>query len=91
MASQAHISTCCIGSTCIPSGARLVFIGDSLTRYQYLDLVYALEGREAELRRPVRNPLQETSWSSWQDFYHGTHLDLQPNELWCDCYRLEPK
>ena len=36
-------ATCCVDDACIPSGARWVFIGDSLTRYQYLDLVYTLQ------------------------------------------------
>ena len=89
MSSPAPISTCCVGSSCIPSGARWVFIGDSVARYQYLDLVYTLEGKDELTRQKERNPLKETTWPSWQEFYQGTHADLQPNERWCDCYRLE--
>lgn len=90
MASEPSPSSCCVGSSCIPFGARWAFVGDSLTRYQFLDLVYTLHnGNDDHSRRTTRNPLQETTWHSWQEFYAGTHAELQPQEWWCDCYRRE--
>lgn len=93
---------CCFNaSTCIPRGHHLVFMGDSLTRYQYLSLVYGLRhGRPLEaphiggdtLRRYVgtSNPLLERTWPSWQEFYDGGSDGLAPYEV-CDCFRADKK
>ena len=69
-------------------GTRLVVVGDSLSRYQYLELVYQMHGLSRDLARKERNPLQENTWPSWRAFYSGTNAELQPNER-CDCFRAD--
>jgi hypothetical protein len=66
-----------------------VFMGDSLMRYQYLDLAYGIAGKDGELRRASMNPLQENTWRSWQRFLDGTTESLSPHET-CDCHRDDP-
>lgn len=91
---------CCFdASTCLPRGQHLVFMGDSLTRYQYLSLVYGLR-RGKPLDAPdigcdalqryegTRNPLLERTWPSWQEFYDGGSDGLAPYEV-CDCFRAD--
>jgi hypothetical protein len=65
---------------------RIVLIGDSITRYQYLSLVYALSTGHFLNMSLIPNPVVERSWPSWHDFYVGTHGMLQPFE-YCDCFR----
>lgn len=81
---------CITPNHCLPANATLVFMGDSITRYQYLDLVYTLHfgNRKHERRDMKNNPLNEYMWDSWQEFYNDTTTELQPNEG-CDCYRKE--
>ena len=78
------------------AGRHIVFIGDSLTRYQYLNLAQrivlgtwtAFHG--ATNAAGVKLPLTELerSWPSWAAFMAGTNERLQGNEI-CDCYRAE--
>jgi hypothetical protein len=65
----------------------IVFIGDSLTRYQYLDLVFTLHfgSRDFE-HRAQRNPLTALSFATWLAFMNHTTSELHPCEA-CDCYR----
>jgi hypothetical protein len=65
---------------------RVVFIGDSITRYQYLSLVYALSTGQFLNMSLLPNPVVERSWPSWHEFYVGTHGMFQPFE-YCDCFR----
>jgi hypothetical protein len=70
-------------------GRHLVFIGDSVARYQYLNLVqflgtaswsfFAGDGRLTE---------SEREWKSWGKFYRGTSARLFGHEI-CDCYRVD--
>jgi len=70
-------------------GRSITFVGDSLARYQYLNLVHFITlGKWYSLSPPFE---YEPSWSSWQDFYQGTTARLtakngQTREK-CDCYR----
>ena len=66
-------------------GKSIVFIGDSLTRYQYLNLVYFLATGKWSSPHP-RNELDKEH-ASWQSFYRTTTQRNQ-NEI-CDCYRLQ--
>lgn len=67
----------------------ITFVGDSLTRYQYLNLVHFItHGKWYSSSPPFEH---EQLWSSWQDFYQGTTARLttkngQTREK-CDCYR----
>jgi len=79
-----------------PNNLRLVLIGDSLTRYTYLSLVYYLRWGtwyDPQLRTPhlvqsstFENIFHNQTWGehSWQ-----TNRMLWPNEI-CDCYRKTP-
>jgi hypothetical protein len=65
------------------SGSSILFIGDSLTRYQYLSLVHYLATGLWTSEHP-RNEV-EREHNSWEDFYQTT---TQRNlyEV-CDCHR----
>lgn len=87
-------------SACIPPGSSIVFSGDSIMRYSYLDLVYSLKfgsGGHGSLgdwsTRTVDNPLFYGTWrpgangsSTREAFTNGTHLELAPEEHTCDCH-----
>lgn len=66
-----------------PEGIR--FMGDSLTRYQYLNLVHFLATGNwtSDTTMPNEN---EERFSSWDEFYRITNLRLQGREI-CDCQR----
>lgn len=76
-----------------PSNLSLVFVGDSVTRYQYLSLAHFLKhGRWPD---PRESPTLVYSHSyhhprlgelDWAEFYYQTNRLLQPNEI-CDCQR----
>lgn len=68
----------------VEASAGLGFIGDSLTRYQYLNLVYFLETGMWRSEEP-ENSL-ENKHSSWNDFYATTNQRLAGHEI-CDCFR----
>lgn len=65
---------------------HLVMVGDSLTRYQYISLVYAL--RHGNVVSPLMHPniVQERDWSGWNDFFLNSNKLLKPFEV-CDCFR----
>lgn len=70
------------------SNKHIVFVGDSLMRYQYLALAYSLRHNEYLNVTMQPNLVQEKQWLSWQDFYRGTNNMLLPNEH-CDCFRKD--
>jgi len=91
-ASAARPSCCLDGAergTCIPAHKTVVLVGDSLIRYQYLDLAYSLKYHGTQhILRNRSNPLQEDTWiGGWPAFYNGTTSELQPEEIACDCHR----
>jgi hypothetical protein len=65
-------------------GKKVVFVGDSLTRYQYLNLVNALYTGSWQTIRP--SIVAEKEWADWKSFHLGTNLRFGCNEV-CDCYR----
>lgn len=66
---------------------HIVMVGDSLTRYQYLSLVYLAHNEQFYSPAPgTRNILVETTFKSWDNFYSSTNEMFAPNE-YCDCYR----
>jgi len=69
------------------SGKHVVFVGDSLTRYQYINLVHWLRtGRWFADAPPFSE--WEKDWPSWPAFYEGTNNRLRGWEI-CDCFRDE--
>ncbi len=64
---------------------RIVFIGDSLTRYQYLNLIHYFHTNS--WHSSVYPHLEvEGEWSSWKSFHLGSSLRFGCEEI-CDCYR----
>ncbi|KAL4440174.1 hypothetical protein ABPG75_003175 [Micractinium tetrahymenae] len=74
------------------AGKRLVFVGDSVTRYQYLTLLHFLERGTwpAPLGGVPGEPsvANEHEWPSWNDFLRGTSRLFNGHEL-CDCFRAD--
>lgn len=72
----------------MPKGLRIVLIGDSLMRYQYLSLVYFLRHRDwIDPNQEVKQAVSEQSgFLNWLDFYNQTNAMLSPYEV-CDCWR----
>ena len=74
-----------------PRGLRLAFLGDSLTRYQYVSLAYFLKhGKfwDANKHRPF-HLVNEYTYGGYDKMYEIQTTDerfLYPNEK-CDCYR----
>lgn len=64
---------------------RIVFIGDSLTRYQYLNFVHVIHKNSWTLS-DYPSFENEHQWQSWHLFHTGTSLRLGCQEI-CDCYR----
>ncbi len=67
---------------------HLVFMGDSVTRYQYLSLSYYL--RWSTWWDPAKHPnlVNEKTYGSWTDFYRRTTAEYAPYSQ-CDCFRPE--
>jgi hypothetical protein len=70
-------------------GRRISFVGDSLTRYQYLNLVHFItHGTWYSSYPPFEH---EPLWNSWLEFYQGTTARLTTKNgiscEKCDCYR----
>lgn len=77
-----------------PRNLSLVFVGDSLTRYQYLSLAYFLRyGRWFDPSTYPNNLVDAHSFhhtyhpdEDWNEFFMQSNRMLQPYEL-CDCMR----
>ncbi len=66
---------------------HIVILGDSLSRYHYVSLVYHLRHGQPMSQHMHPSPVREKTWKTWNDFYVGTNGLLHP-EL-CDCFRPE--
>lgn len=66
-------------------GKHIVFSGDSLMHYQYLNFVYSLR-HCTEVSAHLRPAIDEHNWESWSQMFHGTNSLLAPFET-CDCFR----
>lgn len=64
---------------------RVVFVGDSLTRYQYLSLIHYFHTNSWHLSAHPHLEV-EGEWSSWKSFHLGSSLRFGCEEI-CDCYR----
>lgn len=75
---------------------RLVFLGDSLTRYQYLSLAYFLRhGRWFDPNISINNLVDAHSFhhplhpdEDWNEFFWQSNRMLHPMEV-CDCLRSQ--
>lgn len=72
----------------VPRNLNILLSGDSLTRYQYLDLAYFLAHGKWVNASETPNMVFEKNFDSWAEFYNFTNTNLQPYEE-CDCYRAE--
>jgi len=63
----------------------VVLVGDSVTRYQYVDLVFWLSSGYFYDRMPQIT--WEKDWKSWKSYFVGTNARLGCLEV-CDCYRI---
>ena len=79
------------------SGKHIAFVGDSVTRYEYLSLVHFLSKKQYMERygaSDAGNPslVNEHDFSSWDDFFArgsariAAAVDAEADEL-CDCHR----
>lgn len=73
-----------------PRNLRLVFIGDSVTRYQYIALVYFLKTGEWLTDAVDPNPLYFGFYSNRGAFFRESNVLLQPQEQ-CDCGMQKPR
>lgn len=73
-------------------GRRIAIVGDSLTRYQYLNLVHFIAyGSWYSARPHLEN---ERQWGSWATFFRGStaRLNKAPNVFEvCDCVADPPE
>ena len=70
----------------VPKNLNIVFMGDSLTRYQYIDLVYFLSHGHWVGPEDRPNMVIEKTHADWNSFYNYTNMQIQPFEN-CDCFR----
>jgi hypothetical protein len=71
-----------------PSGLRIVFLGDSITRYQSLSLIHYLHTGYWVDEDMKPNFLQEHSFHDWTEFFNYSTMYLNgPETFLCDCYR----
>jgi len=71
----------------VPQNLRLVFVGDSLSRYLYLSLVYYLKtnGHWAPPGHELLEKVKDSSPDAWNQWLAFTNRHIQYEE--CDCYR----
>jgi hypothetical protein len=74
-----------------PKGLRLAFVGDSITRYQAVSLMYFMKTGEwfRDEVRPSLVAKTDADYGSWDEYLTSTSLRLgqETGNHWCDCYR----
>ena len=71
-------------------GEHIVFMGDSLTRYQWVALAQSF-ARGYELNaEEFPSSVIEREWRHWTQFYNGSTQRLEPHTR-CDCHRSYAK
>ncbi len=71
----------------IPRNLNILFMGDSLSRFQYLDLAYFLtHGSWIDPLNDSPSMVTDHDYKSWIHFFNHTNKVLAPHEQ-CDCYR----
>ena len=71
---------------CAMPGEHIVFMGDSLTRYQWLALAASFHQHVELSSSEFPNLVKEREWRHWMPFYNGSTERLMPNTR-CDCHR----
>jgi len=81
-----------LARTCFANAAPrgIVLIGDSLTRYQYLNLVYFLVHGVWSAEKSLPNENEHYFTGGWNQFYQITNGRMGGREI-CDCYREDAK
>lgn len=72
----------------IPENLHIVFVGDSLTRYQYLSLSHYIKFGKWPDPSVKPNFVWQTDHGTWMNFFMESNKVLFPNEQ-CDCWRPE--
>jgi hypothetical protein len=69
----------------ILKGKHILFLGDSLSRYQYINLaIFLTTGHPTWHAYPASEISRE--WKNWNDYYAGTNRRMGGHEV-CDCFR----
>ena len=74
-----------------PRNLHLAFVGDSVTRYQYISLVYFLSTGQWYPEPAAHNKsllYRGNHFDSWNDYLQYSNDQFQPAEQ-CDCYRVK--
>ncbi|KAL1522758.1 hypothetical protein AB1Y20_017730 [Prymnesium parvum] len=71
---------------CVPNNEHIVFMGDSVARYQWLALAQSLHQGEELSASEFPSIVKEREWLGWMQFFTGTTRRMHPNHH-CDCYR----
>ena len=72
---------------CARRGEHIVFMGDSLTRYQWLALATSFHRGTELSTSEFPSSVIEKEWRQWMPFFNGSNARLQPNGR-CDCHRM---
>jgi len=67
-------------------GKHFVFIGDSLSRYLYLSVLYMLHHKHWLDTSMYPNPVEEKTYESWPIYFRSTNGLFDPYH-YCDCSR----
>ena len=73
-------------SHCIPRGEHVVFMGDSITRYQWVALATSLHRAYELSAAEYPSQVVEKEWRHWMQFFNGSNARLAPHGR-CDCHR----
>lgn len=68
-----------------PRNLRLAILGDSVSRYQYVSLVYYLRHNHWIQDEDERHLLFKNFYEDWNAYLNASTIALAPNEV-CDCH-----
>jgi len=71
---------------CAKRGEHIVFMGDSLTRYQWVALAMSFHRGYELSSTEFPSSVIEREWRHWTQFYNGSNARLEPTTR-CDCHR----
>jgi hypothetical protein len=77
--SQYNHHSCCYNDKKRLMNKKIIFIGDSLMRYQYISLVNYLHYNTWNNNNYKPRPEVEYDWANWTEFFAGTSLRLGNN------------